>query len=114
MWYILKDNIPIKSDIIEYSKWSTTNLKDKCVKKDRIGHSLVSTVFLGLDHSFDGGTPVLWETMIFGGKEDMYQDRYTSYEEALVGHQKAINLVKKNTVFLVKNLDNYKQDDIDE
>jgi hypothetical protein len=29
------------------------------------GKIFVSTVFLGVDHSFGGDTPVLWETMVF-------------------------------------------------
>jgi hypothetical protein len=31
--------------------------------------------------------------MIFGGPHDGYQDRYTSRQEALEGHQKALALV---------------------
>ena len=53
---------------------------------------LVSTVFLCLDHSYDGGEPVLWETMIFGGPHDGFQDRYTSYEAALEGHAQMVEL----------------------
>ena len=57
-------------------------------------HILVSTVFLGLDHGF-GGVPMLFETMIFGGKHDMFQERYTSLQEAEEGHALALELVKK-------------------
>jgi len=39
------------------------------------GEVQVSTMFLGLDHSFNGPEPILWETMIFGGKLDNYQER---------------------------------------
>ena len=50
----------------------------------------VSTVFLGLDHSFvPGSAPVLWETMIFGGDDDGYQERYTSRAAAVAGHTRA-------------------------
>ena len=94
MWYILKYKKPIKATIEEYSKWISKNPKQKVVKQELINDSEVSTVFLGLDHSWENNVPILWETMIFGGKEDMYQDRYTSYKEALVGHEKAVNLVK--------------------
>jgi hypothetical protein len=52
-------------------------------------------VFLGLDHVWNSDIPLLWETMIFGGEHDQYMDRYTSYEEALEGHQTALNLVNK-------------------
>jgi DNA-binding LacI/PurR family transcriptional regulator len=34
------------------------------------------------------------ETMIFGGEHDQYQERYTSYEDAVKGHQIALNLIK--------------------
>lgn len=46
----------------------------------------LSTVFLGIDHSFSGGTPVLFESMIFGGDLNESQERYTSWDEAEVGH----------------------------
>lgn len=71
---------------------------DRQVADDIIGNVRVSTVFLGLDHRFSGdGDPILWETMIFGGKQDGYQDRYTSKESAIEGHQKALNLVQTET-----------------
>jgi len=98
MWYTLdKDNKPIKSTIIKYGEWMENNPGVKSVKQEHIGDIFVSTVFLGLDHSWpkDDITPVLWETMIFGGEHDQYQDRYTSYEDALEGHKKALTLITK-------------------
>jgi len=32
--------------------------------------------------------------MIFGGEHDQYMDRYTSYKDALEGHEVAVELVK--------------------
>jgi hypothetical protein len=52
----------------------------------------VSTVFLGLNHAFTDGPPVLWETMIFGGPNDGWQDRYTSRAGAEAGHLRAVAL----------------------
>jgi hypothetical protein len=59
----------------------------------------VSTVWLGLDHSFYGslyGAPILiFETMIFGHEEfDGYQERYSTLEEAKEGHKRAVEFVK--------------------
>lgn len=55
----------------------------------------VSTVFLGLDHSWDfTGPPVLWETMVFGLKSE-HMDRYTSVEDARKGHKKTCAYVRK-------------------
>ena len=97
MWYILdENNKPVKStSVIEAAEWLENNLERKAVKQDHIGDIFISTVFLGLDHSWKSNTPILWETMIFGGDHDQYQERYTSYEDALEGHQIALNLVNK-------------------
>ena len=96
LWYKLdKKNNPIVCiDHMDYAKWYKKNKKQGIVKQDTIDEVLVSTVFLGLDHSFSGEKPLLWETMIFGGNHDQYQDRYSSYEDALKGHQEALDLLK--------------------
>lgn len=54
----------------------------------------VSTVFLGLDHAWDAGPPLIFETMIFGGKHDEYQERYSTWKQAVAGHAKAVELAK--------------------
>jgi len=56
---------------------------------------MVSTVFLGLDHSFGPreSTPVLFETMIFGGKYNEKMWRSTSVEESLGHHAEALSLL---------------------
>jgi hypothetical protein len=54
----------------------------------------VSTVFLALNHAFGSGPPVLFETMIFGGPHDEYQERYTTVEEAREGHRRAVERAK--------------------
>jgi hypothetical protein len=48
--------------------------------------AFVSTVFLGLDHSFGAKTPILFETLTaFDGLEDI-ESRYSTYDQALQGH----------------------------
>jgi len=59
------------------------------------GAIVVSTVFLAVGHSFGESEPVLFETRIFGGKNNEYQTRYTTKKAALEGHQEAVNLVKE-------------------
>jgi hypothetical protein len=94
--YILdENNKPIRSTIVDCGEWLNKNPERKAVKQERIGDIFISTVFLGLDHALNSNIPVLWETMIFGGEHDQYQERYTSYEDALEGHQTALNLVNK-------------------
>lgn len=97
MWYKLDKNnrpIPCKNSN-EYMKWETKNLDKKAIRQQHVDDVYISTVFLGLDHGFGGKNPVLWETMIFGGEHDQYQERYISYQDALEGHYIAVQLVKK-------------------
>lgn len=91
--YILEGHKPIEvENVIEWAQWFEK--ADRHVKKTDLPNDVsVSTVFLGLDHSFFGGTPILFETMIFGGEHDEYQERYATWEEAEAGHQRAIDLV---------------------
>jgi len=100
MWYILdENNKPVSKPTLEVSDWLEENQEKRVVKQDHVGDVFISTVFLGLDHSWprDNNIPLLWETMIFGGEHDQYMDRYTSYEDAVEGHQKALNLVNKSS-----------------
>lgn len=46
----------------------------------------VSTVFLGLDHSWGDGPPLLFETMEFGGPRDGDCDRCSTWDEAEAQH----------------------------
>lgn len=57
--------------------------------------SRASTVFLGIDHGWGFGktTPILFETMIFSGKHDGAQWRYTNYDDAIRGHLAAVDLL---------------------
>lgn len=50
----------------------------------------VSTAFLGLDHSFGRGEPLLFETVVFGGCHDQEMWRYSTRAEAIAGHAKAV------------------------
>ena len=93
--YILVNKKPVKEpDTLKWAKWFEK--ADRHVKRDSIGDVEVSTVFLSLDHNFSGGKPLLFETMIFGGKHDQYQDRCSTWKEAEEMHKKAINKVKED------------------
>lgn len=61
-----------------------------------VGNAEVSTVFLGIDHGFGRGEPILFETMIFGGEHNGYQERYCTWKEAEEGHKRAVELVSKS------------------
>lgn len=70
--------------------------------KTQVGDYEVSTVDLGIDHSFGLGKPLYYETMIFLKGNDLeeenifvdYQVRYSTEKEARKGHEEAIEFVK--------------------
>lgn len=65
----------------------------KIVKRDQIGDVKVYTVWLGMDHGFLNELPIIFETMVFGGEFDQYQERYATEQEALAGHKKIVGRV---------------------
>lgn len=88
--YILNENkeaVPTE-DILEWGCWFES--ADRRVASTERGDIRVSTVFLGIDHSFRGGKPLLFETMIFGGPRDGETYRYSTWAEAEAGHRKLI------------------------
>ena len=64
------------------------------VAHDTIGESMVSTMFLGVDHSFGEGPPLLFETMVFGGPLDEEQERCSTWEQAEAMHAAMCKRVK--------------------
>lgn len=65
---------------------------DRVVEQTTLGEGVrVSTVFLGLDHRFGEGPPLLFETMVFGGERDGDQWRYSTWDEAAAGHEAVVD-----------------------
>lgn len=86
MYYILDGKQPKQiHDLEEWYKHFA--LENRILKKTKIGDAEVSTVFLGIDHAFGKGEPILFETMVFGGNYDQYTKRYSTWDEAIHGHQ---------------------------
>lgn len=99
--YILDNagNVIPCPDLMKWGTWMQEDFesgnKKRQIANTKVGELTVSTVFLGLDHTFIRNSrvsePVLWETMIFGvGSLTLTdfapEERYTSKEDALKGH----------------------------
>lgn len=93
--YILVGKEPVpEPDPIKWAKWFET--ADRVVRREEVDGVTISTVFLGLDHEYNGGEPLLFETMIFGGVHDGYQTRAHSWDEAVGQHIKAKRMVAED------------------
>lgn len=68
--------------------WASMSRRNERVEVTNIGDASISTMFLGIG-SFPTGLP-FFETMIFGGPLDMYQERCRTWGEAVEQHKRAI------------------------
>lgn len=99
--YILRDKIPVTVDsAIEWGEWFSHFDRRRVAEAIwREGDEVVariSTVFLGTDHStpWQPRTPILFETMAFGGPLDEEQDRYRTWDEAIQGHRYMVGVTE--------------------
>lgn len=90
--YILDGHEVKECDLMTWAKCFGT--ADRKVARETIGDSDISTVFLGLDYSVGEGPPILFETLVFGGKLDGEMDRYPTWDKAISGHNSMIERVK--------------------
>jgi hypothetical protein len=88
--YILKGREPVEEpDLITWAEWMED--ADRHVALSIQEGIRVSTVFLGLDHSFDDDAPpLLFETMVFMDEKDEDCERYSTWEEAEAGHARMV------------------------
>lgn len=98
--YALVDRVPVPLDEDDILAWGAAfNSPDRRVAETEVSPEVrVSTVFLGLDHSFSSdGPPILFETMIFGGALDGYQRRSATWGEAETEHAIAVAEVEASS-----------------
>ena len=87
--YILHGKTPVRCENpLEWSMWFQK--ADRVVRQTQTQEVVVSTVFTGIDHSYElNSIPLLFETVIFGGEHDGETWHYHSWEGAEEGHKAA-------------------------
>jgi len=82
---------------ISQREWAEAYRQERHLGEDTIGPARVSTVWLGLDHRLGIGPPLIFETMVFGGPDDGEMERYSTPEQAALGHQRWVDRQKART-----------------
>lgn len=90
--YILENGELKPVDLMTWAKWFET--ANRSIAYDEVNGVRVSTVFLGIDHNFFGGPPLLFETTIFGGRHDERTRRCSTLSQAKEMHRKALRLIE--------------------
>ncbi len=111
-WILVDDKLK-EVDMMTWANWFE-NVKSpgRITKQTIVKNVIVSTIFLGIDHSFGGKVPILWETMMFNTKDSGkpfkeqkgfspkfkalgdYQVRYSSLKDAKAGHEYAVKFAE--------------------
>lgn len=95
LYYRLEGHTPVPCTLEETEGvWAND---ERIVEKTSVGDIEISTVFMPLNHAFDDGPPLVFETMIFGGDLDGEMWRYSTWDEAAAGHAKAVNAAKRGS-----------------
>ena len=89
--YILKYRKPVpEPDLLKWGSWYEHNFRKRRVRLSFIGSYKISTVFLGLDHGWNGDI-LLFETMVFSKElndgEDLGSGRCRTWRQALKMHR---------------------------
>lgn len=87
----LENKVPVKCEHDEWIEWLSN---EKChVKVTSKRGITVSTIFLGVSIGpADDGRHYLFETLVRGGKYDMYNKRYATWKEAEEGHDQTVKM----------------------
>lgn len=96
-WFILDDKgepVPA-TGLMQWERQYINPLRK--VKQEWIKNVRISTIFLGLDHAWGGGPPLLWETMTFSNRKNWNQECRRcagGREQAEAMHAQMCDLVK--------------------
>lgn len=91
LYYVLdEEGRPIpEPDLLKWAQFFESGTR--VLRKDKLPNGIsVITAFLAVDSSWGQGAPILWGTMILGGPDDKQEERYSSREDVIAGHEKAL------------------------
>ena len=90
-YYTLNGHTPVPCyDVQAWGRWFEQ--ADRWVGSTAVRGFRVSTIFLGLDHSFSGeGDPILFQTTVSSEEREVAEWRYSTWEQAARGHRTIVN-----------------------
>lgn len=94
-YYLNEDKSVSPCNLYQWAKQQ--HLEIPHIGCDIVNDKVVSTIWLGINHNWDDSdsNPLIFETVVFDkDANSFHQERYSTYAEALKGHQDAIQWVK--------------------
>lgn len=98
LFYKLDENKNVVPATMKEANDMIGNHDKSIVKQETINGYFISIVFLAIDHNYlFEGAPIVFETMICDESTEIwkdYQKRYATWDEAVKGHERAVQWVK--------------------
>jgi hypothetical protein len=111
IYYTLNEDGTVSPvDLMTWAK-EFEDIAHRRIGLDEINGIEVSTVFLGTDHNWLGGTPILFETMVFDREAigDQFADlrcwRYHTRGAARAGHEAVVRALREQGPSALFDLD---------
>jgi hypothetical protein len=113
--YILQGRVAVhEPDVLKWAAWlehANTKVVVTTLEVKHMGlpisHVTISTVFLGLDHSFTSTDVHLFETMVFGGGFDGIMDRCDTWDNAVTMHETILENITEHLQQEGREYDNF-------
>ena len=94
-YIITSGRIEAVEDVKAWAIWREYADEQCRVAYDALNDIVISTVFLGIDHSAsEEGEPLLYETIFIRGYDGTVERRYATREEAEAGHAELVRAVR--------------------
>lgn len=94
--YILIDRKPVvEPDLLTWAHWFEDFDNRKVASDVLEDRTHISTCFIGLNHQYGGGKPLLFETCVFGPTHSEVVERYATWEGAEGGHKRIVEKIIK-------------------
>lgn len=118
-YWVLDGHRPVPCDMLTWARWYEEAYETRRVAETFTVTARVSTVFMGLNHNWGGGPPILFETMAFDrvGHEvnllgrsrvahrELDQVRSATWDEALLDHEQMVREIQEREAAALGQLD---------
>lgn len=95
-YYILKEKVPVEEpNFLLWKAWMETHLQACILRSSSLGQYLLTTLFTGENKNPQSEPPLVFQTAIWmEGNILSKGECYTSYEDALLGHQETYQSIQ--------------------
>lgn len=89
-YYVLDGHKPVPASMWEWAIF-LADIDARRIARTMVGDALVSTVFFGSVYRLDPHDQLdVFETIIFGGNRDQEKRCYSTWDEAVAGHDEIV------------------------